>query len=161
MTLFEVEESWHRKCKSAIRATRRQQQMKMNSFKILIVNDEEPVRVSHKHLLANQGYSVETADGGKEALKKVKAFGPELVLLDVMKSSLDGIECCRQIKTSTSTKETKVVVISSSTDYSEISQAFAAGCDDYLVKPMDLSELLLTVKEMLKFSHLKPATTGK
>ena len=131
--------------------------MKLANAKILLVNAEAPVLHSHKHVLLNQGYSVETADDGLEALKKVKSFGPELVLLDVMTSKMDGIECCRQIKSSKNAKRTKVVMISPSTDYAEISRAFAAGCDDYLVKPMDLSELLLTVKDLLKFTHLRPA----
>ncbi len=131
--------------------------MKKNSSKILIVDDAEPMRISHKLVLADQGYSVETADDGVEALRKVAAFGPALVLIDTMMSEMDGIECCRQIKSSESTRDIKVVMISQNGDYEMITQAFAAGCDDFVIKPVDRSELLLTVKDVLRFSVLKSA----
>ena len=123
--------------------------------RILIVDDTETMRSFGKVLLTGQGYSVQTADDGMEALNKVDAFDPDLVLLDLMMPKLNGIECCRQIKTSEATRDIKVVMVTSSGEYPRISEAFAAGCDDYVVKPIDRTELLLKVKELLKFSHLR------
>ena len=123
--------------------------------RILVVDDTETMRSFGNILLTGQGYSVETADDGMEALNKVDEFDPDLVLLDLMMPNLNGIECCRRIKSSEATRDIKVVMVTSSGEYPRISEAFAAGCDDYVVKPIDRTELLLKVKELLKFSHLR------
>jgi CheY-like chemotaxis protein len=123
--------------------------------RILIVDDTETMRSFGNVLLTGQGYRVETAGDGMEALDKIDAFDPDLVLLDLMMPRLNGIECCRQIKSSEATRDIKVVMVTSSGEYPRISEAFAAGCDDYVVKPIDRTELLLKVKELLKFSHLR------
>lgn len=121
--------------------------------KILFVDTTEPKRPSQKLVLANQGYCVETAESGMEALKKISAFHPELIFLDISAPNTDGIECCRRIKSNNHTRDIKVVMVSTTDDYREISKAFAAGCDDFVVKPIDNAELVLTVRDLLKFSH--------
>lgn len=123
--------------------------------RILVVDDTETMRSFENVLLTGQGYCVETAGDGMEALDKIDAFDPDLVLLDLMMPRLNGIECCRRIKSSEATRDIKVVMVTSSGEYPRISEAFAAGCDDYVVKPIDRTELLLKVKELLKFSHLR------
>ena len=122
---------------------------------ILAVDDTETMRAFYKMMLTAQGYAVETADDGVDALDKIKAAKPELVLLDLVMPHLNGIETCRAIKSSDATRDVKVVMVTSRSDYPQISEAFAAGCDDYVVKPVDRTELLLKVKELLKFSHLR------
>jgi len=129
--------------------------MNTQNIKILLANDAEPVQLSHKLMLTEQGYRVETAGDGFEALDKIETFDPDLILLNLTMSGLSGIECCHRIKSNETTNRIKVIMISSSTEYSKISKAFAAGCDDYVVNPIDRAELLLTVNDMLKFSHLK------
>ena len=142
---------WHPKCIVTTPATRWRKHNEMNNYRILIVDEAETMRLSHKLFLSDKGYSVETAGDAGEAWNKIEAFGPELILLDAMMPSKDGIECCRRIKSNEGTREIKVVVISPSTDYERISEAFAAGCDDYVIKPLDRAELLLTIKDILKF----------
>ncbi|MCP4677793.1 MAG: response regulator [Deltaproteobacteria bacterium] len=131
--------------------------MKSENIKILITNGAESAQFSPGLMLTEQGYRVETAGDGLEALEKVETFNPDLILLNLTMSGLSGIECCHRIKSNGTTNDIKVIMISSSTEYSKISKAFAAGCDDYIVNPIDRSELLLTVRDMLKFSHLKSA----
>lgn len=125
--------------------------MEDSSTKILIVDDAESMRLYHKYTLINHGYDVETADDGVEALEKIETFEPELVILDVLMPNMNGIECCRRIKSGDRAKYIKVVFLSSSDDYDMISKAFAAGCDDYVIKPVDRSELVLTIRDVLKF----------
>jgi PleD family two-component response regulator len=124
-----------------------------SNTKILIVDDTETMRLFHKHALISHGYDVETADDGEEALEKVATFGPALVILDTLMPKMNGIECCRRIKSDYRAKHIKVVFVSSNDDYDMISKAFAAGCDDYVIKPVDRSELVLTVRDVLKFAR--------
>ncbi len=121
--------------------------------RILAVDDTETMRAFYKLLLTAQGYGVVTADDGVDALDKIDGARPDLVLLDLMMPRLDGIETCRRIKQDEAMRDVKVLMVTSRSDYPRISEAFAAGCDDYVVKPVGRTELLLKVRELLKFSH--------
>jgi len=123
--------------------------------KILVVDDTETMRSFYRLLLDSQGYEVEAAQDGVEALQMVRSSTPDLVLMDLVMPNMDGIECCRQIKAREDSRDVKVVMVTSRSEYTRISEAFAAGCDDYVVKPVDRTELMLKVKELLKFSHLR------
>ncbi|MCP4601883.1 MAG: response regulator [Proteobacteria bacterium] len=123
--------------------------------KILIVDDTETMRLYEHMLLSGQGYDLEMAENGVEALKKIEENRPDLVLLDIMMPKMDGIECCRRIKTEETTREIKVVMVTTKSEYEKVKEAFAAGCDDYVTKPINRVELLSKLKELLKFSELK------
>jgi len=123
--------------------------------KVLIVDDTETMRLYEQMLLAGQGYELELAENGVQALDKIKANKPNLVLLDIMMPEMDGIECCRQIKSDDGTRDIKVVMVTTKSEYEKVKEAFAAGCDDYVTKPINRVELLSKLKELLKFSELK------
>ena len=123
--------------------------------KILIVDDTETMRLYEHMLLSGQGYDLDMAENGVEALKKIKEFQPDLVLLDIMMPEMDGIECCRQIKSDDATKQTKVVIVTTKSEYGKVKEAFAAGCDDYVTKPINRQELLSKMNELLKFCELR------
>lgn len=123
--------------------------------KILIVDDTETMRLYEHMLLSGQGYELDMAENGLEALEKIKANKPDLVLLDIMMPQMNGIECCRQIKSDDETREIKVVMVTTKSEYEKVKEAFAAGCDDYVTKPINRVELLSKLKELLKFSELK------
>ncbi|MCP4680517.1 MAG: response regulator [Deltaproteobacteria bacterium] len=123
--------------------------------KILIVDDTETMRLYEHMLLSGQGYDLEMAENGMEALEKIEINRPDLVLLDIMMPKMDGIECCKKIKANQATQEIKVVMVTTKSEYEKVKEAFAAGCDDYVTKPIDRVELLSKLKELLKFSELK------
>ena len=123
--------------------------------KILIVDDTETMRLYEHMLLSGQGYELAMAENGVEALDKIKEIKPDLVLLDIMMPQMDGIECCRRIKADEVTREIKVVMVTTKSEYEKVKEAFAAGCDDYVTKPINRVELLSKLKELLKFSELK------
>ena len=123
--------------------------------KILIVDDTETMRLYEHMLLSGQGYDLEMAENGVQALDKIKAFKPDLVLLDIMMPEMDGIECCRRIKSNNETKHTKVVIVTTKSEYGKVKEAFAAGCDDYVTKPINRTELLSKMSELLKFCELR------
>ncbi len=123
--------------------------------KILIVDDTETMRLYEHMLLSGQGYDLDMAADGVEALEKIKQRKPDLVLLDIMMPRMNGIECCRSIKSSDATKDIKVVMVTTKSEYEKVKEAFAAGCDDYVTKPINRVELLAKMKELLKFSELR------
>ncbi len=123
--------------------------------KILIVDDTETMRLYEHMLLSGQGYELEMAENGVEALEKIKAVKPDLILLDIMMPHMDGIECCRLLKADNATKDIKVVMVTTKSEYGKVKEAFAAGCDDYVTKPINRVELLSKMKELLKFSELR------
>ena len=123
--------------------------------KILIVDDTETMRLYEQMLLSGLGYELEMVANGVEALDKMKDWMPDLVLMDIMMPEMDGIEACRRIKSDDELKKAKVVMVTTKNEYGRVKEAFAAGCDDYVTKPIDREELLSKVKELLKFSELR------
>ena len=123
--------------------------------KILIVDDTETMRLYEHMLLSGQGYELDMAENGVQALEKIKDFKPDLVLMDIMMPEMDGIECCRRIKSDPESKKTKVVIVTTKSEYGKVKEAFAAGCDDYVTKPINRVELLSKMSELLKFVQLR------
>ena len=122
---------------------------------ILIVDDTETPRKYHETLLTAAGYKVDLAKNGEEALEKIPTFKPDLILLDIDMPVMDGLTCCRSIKTTEKLAGIKVVMVTSRTEYAKIREAFKAGADDYITKPVDQKELLGKITELLKFVALK------
>lgn len=123
--------------------------------KILIVDDTETMRLYEHMLLSGQGYELDMAENGVQALEKIRDFKPDLVLMDIMMPEMDGIECCRRIKSDPASKKIKVVIVTTKSEYGKVKEAFAAGCDDYVTKPINRVELLSKMSELLKFVQLR------
>lgn len=121
-----------------------------NTRKILVVDDEQDIVELISYNLTKEGYTVCTANNGKEALEVAKAEKPDLILLDVMMPVLDGIETCRQLKTDDNFKNTFVVFLTArAEEYSEIA-GFDAGADDYITKPIKPKVLLTRIAAILR-----------
>ena len=123
--------------------------------KILIVDDTETMRLAERMMLAGEGYEIEIAEDGLEALDKIASARPDLVLMDIMMPRMDGIECCRRIKGEEKTKDIKVVMVTTKSEYERVKEAFAAGCDDYITKPIDKTELISKLRDLMKFVSLR------
>ena len=117
--------------------------------RVLLVDDSETVIQFEKLMLRGLGYEISTAKNGKLALAEVAAEMPDLILLDLVMPEMDGLETLRRLKESPDTKGIPVVVVTTKGAPEVVEQAFAAGCDDYLTKPMDKIELLAKVKHRL------------
>jgi putative two-component system response regulator len=113
--------------------------------RILIVDDSE-INLKVLEQLLKADYELCRATSGTEALAKIRQFSPDLVLLDIMMPGLDGYETCRQIKAGPLGKFTPVILVSVKASTGERLEGYAAGADDYLVKPFDHDELLAKVK---------------
>ena len=124
------------------------------SGKILVV-DDTPVNVKLlADLLAAKGYAVVTAASGKEALEKVDAERPDLVLLDVMMPGMTGYEVCQKLREAEATAMLPVVMVTALDPTQERVKGIDAGADDFLSKPINQPELLARVRSLLRVKAL-------
>ncbi|ABR50824.1 two component transcriptional regulator, winged helix family [Alkaliphilus metalliredigens QYMF] len=110
--------------------------------KILIVEDEKPIADILKFNLEKEGYRIEMAHDGEDALKKVSEFIPDLVLLDVMLPKLDGFQVCRKIRESFSMP---ILMLTAKEEEVDKVLGLEIGADDYITKPFGMRELLARV----------------
>jgi two-component system, OmpR family, response regulator MprA len=116
---------------------------------ILVVDDERAVRESLRRALELEGYSVELAQDGEEALGRVaREPVPEAVVLDVLMPGIDGLETCRRIRTEG--VSVPILMLTARTEVDSRVAGLDAGADDYLSKPFALAELLARLRALLR-----------
>ena len=117
--------------------------------KILIVDDEPNIVISLEFLMQQAGFDVAIAPDGEQALTQMAAFGPDLVLLDVMLPLRDGFEVCQKIRENSAWNRVKVVMLSAKGRDAEVSKGLALGADAYVTKPFSTRELIALVQRLL------------
>ncbi len=120
-------------------------------MRILVVDDDRPVRESLRRSLTFNGYDVELAADGFEALRTVAARRPDAMVLDVMMPGLDGLETCRRLRSVGD--DLPVLVLTARDAVSDRVAGLDAGADDYLPKPFALEELLARLRALLRRTH--------
>lgn len=120
--------------------------------RILVVDDIADNSFLLKTILEGEGYQVEVADSGSQALNLIEAAPPDLVLLDVMMPEMDGFEVTERIRQNTDLPFIPILLI---TGYTEPSPAdgFDVGADGFIRKPVDLDDLLTRVRSILQPKH--------
>ena len=117
--------------------------------KILIVDDNiDTVELLTKRFRA-EGYEIAAAHDGEEALRKVREYVPDLVVLDIMMPKIDGLEVCRQLKDDEITKHIPILMLTAKSEVSEKVKGLDTGADGYLTKPFDYKELAARVRSLL------------
>lgn len=119
----------------------------MSAGRILVVDDEPQIRRIMRTTLTGAGYEVDDAKNGEEALKKVRAFRPDLVLLDINMPGMSGLAACRAIRTDTGVGIIMLTVRNTEADKVE---ALDAGADDFVTKPFSTPELLARIRAALR-----------
>jgi two-component system response regulator ResD len=122
----------------------------MDVVTVLIVDDEEPLRSLVRLYLEQEGFRVDEAVNGKEALLKVNQLEYGLIILDLMMPELDGWEVCRRIRTEN--KAVPILMLTAKTDVEDKLVGFDIGADDYMGKPFDPRELVARVQALLRRS---------
>ncbi len=135
--------------------------MSDKKFKILLVDDEKDVREFLSYNLLKEGYEVETAKNGAEAITIAGNFEPHLIILDVMMPGMDGIEACNKLRENSKFQNTIIVFLTArGEDYSQIA-GFDAGADDYITKPIKPKVLMSRVKALLRRHKQEKEISGR
>jgi DNA-binding response OmpR family regulator len=119
--------------------------------KILVVEDEPAVAMGLTYALADEGYSVQLAKTGHEALQQAAADPPDLFLLDLRLPDIDGVEVCRELRNRGSRQP--ILMLTARDTTRDKVEGLEAGADDYLTKPYELPELLARIRALLRRAH--------
>jgi two-component system alkaline phosphatase synthesis response regulator PhoP len=120
----------------------------MQKHSILLVEDEEHLHEALKLNLEMEGYEVDSAYDGGEALKKIQSAHYDLLILDIMLPSLDGFSITEHMRLNNN--QTPILIVSAKNTSANRVQGLKLGADDYLTKPFNLEELLLRVSKLIQ-----------
>ena len=123
---------------------------------ILVVEDEAPLATMLRYNLEKQGFRVEEATDGQEAITRVAENRPDLILLDWMLPVMAGIEVCRQIRRRPALRDVPIIMVSARTEDSDAVRALNTGADDYITKPFGMDALLARIRALLRRSNALP-----
>ncbi|MEN6409837.1 MAG: response regulator [Anaerolineaceae bacterium] len=121
----------------------------MGKARLLIVEDDYDISNMLRIYFSGQGYDVDVAPRGGDALEKTRQVMPHLIVLDIMLPDIDGYEVCRQLRTNTRTSHIPVIFLTQKDERSDKLQGLELGADDYITKPFDIEELKLRVQNAI------------
>ena len=121
-------------------------------LKILIAEDDRELRRLFAHVLLKNGYTVKEVGDGKEALDAIDAEYFDLIILDIMMPVMDGYEFVRLLREAGNT--TPVLMITAKDAFDDMRQGFISGTDDYMVKPINVNEMVLRVQALLRRAQM-------
>ena len=124
----------------------------MANEKILVVDDDTNICELLRLYLTKEGYQVTVANDGEEGLEKFNQVKPDMVLLDVMMPRMDGLEVCRRIRKA---GNTPVMMLTAKGETFDKVLGLELGADDYMVKPIDVDELLLRIEALLRRARIE------
>ena len=130
--------------------------MGMSKPTVLVVEDEAPLVTLLRYNLEKQGFRVEEATDGQEALTRIAEAQPDIVLLDWMLPVLSGIEVCRQIRRRPNTRDLPVIMVTARTEDQDAVRALNTGADDYITKPFSPDALIARIRALLRRSNAVP-----
>jgi DNA-binding response OmpR family regulator len=116
---------------------------------VLIVEDDSDIRELMTFKLTQAGYDVHAEGDGEAGLAAIQELHPELVVLDLMMPKLSGMEVCEQVRATPALEGTGVIMLTAKGQEADVQRGFAAGADDYLVKPFSPRELVSRVEALL------------
>jgi two-component system, OmpR family, phosphate regulon response regulator PhoB len=124
---------------------------------VLIVEDEAALMTMLRYNLEKQGFRVEEAGDGEEALTRINELKPDMVLLDWMLPHLSGIEVCRQLRRRPATRELPVIMITARSEDQDAVRGLNTGADDYVTKPFSTEALVARMRALMRRSNTVPA----
>lgn len=133
--------------------------MSADQPRILVVEDEPAQREVLSYNLKAEGFTVDQADNGEEALLLVEEAVPDVIVLDWMMPNLSGIEVCRRLKIKPETRGIPIIMLSARSEEVDRVRGLETGADDYVIKPYSLVELMARVRSQLR--RVRPAAAGQ
>lgn len=127
----------------------------MNERHKILIADDNPTNVELlEAYLADYDCEIAVASDGLETLTLARRIHPDLILLDIMMPKMSGFEVCQKLKSDPATKDIMILMVTALNELGDIERAVAAGCDDFLSKPIHKLELLKRVENMLKLRQV-------
>ena len=117
--------------------------------RVLVVDDDDDSRRLLRHLLERKGFEVVLADGGREALDRLRSESVDVILLDVMMPIMDGFAVCRELKKSAATASLPVILLTARDDMETRATGMNLGVSDFLAKPVTKEELYLRLRNQV------------
>jgi DNA-binding response OmpR family regulator len=115
------------------------------ALRLLVVEDDDPIRTALRWALEDEGYVVAEAVSGEEAVRQVSAATPDLMLVDLMLGSMDGFAVIREVRRD---HDLPIIVVSARADTHDIVAALEAGADDYVTKPFEVKEITARLRAL-------------
>ena len=122
---------------------------------VLIVDDNPSARETLVAMLEGEGYDLQLAKDGIQALRMLKQLQPDLILLDVMMPALDGFEVCRRIRSTPQLAEVPIILLTALDDRDSLLRGIESGADDFLSKPPDRRELVARVRTITRLNRYR------
>jgi len=128
-------------------------------IKILIIDDERPIRETLEMFLREKGYEVLTSEDGEDGLKAVQSERPEIVILDIRLPGMDGLEVLRRIKEKQ--EDIHVIMMTAYHDMETTDQAMKLGAYEYIHKPLDVDEFEMAIEKVVSNLFQEMRQAGK
>jgi two-component system alkaline phosphatase synthesis response regulator PhoP len=128
----------------------------MGKERILVVDDEEDLLELIRYNLSKEGYRVTCAASGEQAVREARANPPDLILLDLLLPSVDGLEVCKLLKNDARTKHVPIIMLTAKSEEADIVTGLELGADDYITKPFSPRVLVARIKAVVR-SRAQPS----
>ena len=121
----------------------------MSRKKILLVDDSNTILMMERMILTKGPYDLVTASDGEEAVEKALSERPDLILMDVVMPKMNGFEACRRIRGEGAIGHTPIIMVTTRGEVQNVETGFESGCNDYVTKPINGTELMAKLKTYL------------
>jgi DNA-binding response OmpR family regulator len=122
----------------------------MQRKKILCVDDSATILMMERMILSKGPYDLVTASDGEEAVTKALAERPDLILMDIVMPRMNGFDACRRIRQEEAIRSTPVIMVTTRGEVQNMENGFESGCNDYVTKPINATELLTKLRNFLE-----------
>lgn len=118
--------------------------------KVLVVDDDPNLIKALTVVLKKEGYDIDTAMDGEEAMEKVQKASPKVMFLDIMMPKKDGFEVCQEVKGSPKTSDTYIIMLSAKAQEEDVKKGIDVGADEYITKPYSIKQILEKVQGLME-----------
>ncbi|NLC92501.1 MAG: response regulator transcription factor [Treponema sp.] len=129
-------------------------------MKILIVDDEEPIRELIKYNVEKDGFTSVCAENGIDAINLARKENPDIIVLDLLMPDMSGLDVCRILKNDNNTYSIPIIMVTAKTEDSDIVLGLEIGADDYITKPFSPKILLARIKSVLRRINMRETNDG-